>query len=193
MPKRTSAGASVETQATIAIGITETRIPRAKPVASRRLEAMTATTNAPTMLPTPIAVLSQPTPALPAWSRLMASTTSSTSSAPDVRVWAPVRPTMTLSAGCRITVEKPAVSSGQRLGRSVRSGGLSWGTWTTKAADQTRTAPLKAKTAAGPLSASSTPPSAGPANIPTLAMVLLTTLAAVSSSGVSTSDGRSAP
>jgi hypothetical protein len=56
-----------------------------------------------------------------------------------------------------------------------------------------RSAPLNAKTAAGPLSASSTPPSAGPANIPRLEMVLLTTFAAVSSSGVSTREGSRAP
>jgi hypothetical protein len=145
------------------------------------------------MLPIPIAALSQPTPAFPAWSSRRASTTSSTSRAPEVSVWAPVRPTTTRNAGRRSTVANPAVSSGRKRGRSLRSGGSSRGTWTTKAADQRRSAPLNAKTAAGPLTASRTPPSAGPANIPTLVIVLATTFAAVSSSGVSTSDGSSAP
>ena len=61
-----------------------------------------------------------------------------------------------------------------------------------KIADQTKSAPLSANTAAGPLSASRIPATAGPANIPTLEIVFPTTFAAVSSSGESTSVGISA-
>ena len=50
-----------------------------------------------------------------------------------------------------------------------------------------------AKTAEMEVVASSTPASAGPANMPTLVTVFITAFAAVSSSGVSTREGRSAP
>ena len=61
-----------------------------------------------------------------------------------------------------------------------------------KTADQTKSAPLSANTADGPLSASRIPATAGPANMPMLEIVLPTTFAAVSSSGESTSVGISA-
>ena len=83
-----------------------------------------------------------------------------------------VSPTTTRSAGLPSTVVKPAVSSGRKRGRSVRFGGSSRGTWAMKIADQTKSAPLSANAAAGPLSASRTPAMAGPANIPTLLIVL---------------------
>ncbi len=70
-----------------------------------------------------------------------------------------------------------------RFGRSSR------GTWAMKIADQTKSAPLSANAAAGPLNASRIPAMAGPAKMPTLLMVLPTTFAAVSSSGESTSVG----
>ncbi len=102
---------------------------------------------------------------------------------------AELSPTTTRSAGLRSTVVNPAVSSCTKCVRSGGSGGSSRGTRRTNATDQRVSAPVSAKTAAGPLSASRTPPSAGPANIPTLEIVLPTRLAAVSSSGESTSDG----
>ena len=59
-PRRTSAGARVDTAAATATA-PQRRIPRAKPPASRRRAARaTATIAAPATLPTPIAVLSQP-------------------------------------------------------------------------------------------------------------------------------------
>src|SRR5882762_5854652 len=63
----------------------------------------------------------------------------------------------------------------------------------TLTADHRNAAAVRPKTAAGPLKASTAPASAGPANMPTLATVFITAFAAVSSSGVSTSEGRSAP
>jgi len=76
--------------------------------------------------------------------------------------------------------------------RSVLSGGSSRGTRTTKNADHRKSAAFRANTAAGVLTARKIPPRAGPTNIPTLAMVLPTRFAAVSSSGVLTREGRSA-
>src|SRR5438552_2734310 len=98
----------------------------------------------------------------------------------------------TRNAGVRHTVVQPAVISGRNSERSARSGGSSRGTRTTKNADHRKSAPLRANTAAGVLTASRIPPRAGPANIPTLETVLPTRFAAVSSSGVLTSEGRSA-
>ncbi len=191
-PTRTSAGAREDTAAQSASGTADSRSPIANPPASRRRVARAATTTAPTMLPMPMAVFSQPRLALPPCRSRMASTTSSTSSAPSMTACAELSPTRTRRAGFRSTVENPAVSSALKSGRSARSGGLSRGTRRTNATDQSVSAPVSAKTAAGPLSARRTPPRAGPANIPTLEIVLPTTFAAVSSSGVSTRDGSNA-
>ena len=60
-------------------------------------------------------------------------------------------------------------------------------------ADQRYVPAVIAKTTQIEVVARRRPASAGPANIPTLATVFMTALAAVSSSGVSTSEGRSAP
>ena len=91
-------------------------------------------------------------------------------------------------------VEKPAKAAATNdASASVRSGGVSTTRIArTSAADQTISAADTPKTAPGPLSARTMPPSAGPPRSPTLAIVLETTFAAVSSSGVRASDGRSA-
>ncbi len=52
---------------------------------------------------------------------------------------------------------------------------------------------MTAKTTDGPVTASNAPPSAGPASMPTLEIVLMATFADVSSSGVLASDGSNAP
>ena len=75
---RTSAGANEETAATTMSGTPQSRTPRANPPASLRLAASTATTAAPPMLPTPIAVVSQPSAAFPPCSVRSASTTRRT-------------------------------------------------------------------------------------------------------------------
>jgi hypothetical protein len=62
----------------------------------------------------------------------------------------------------------------------------------TRRADQTKAPAAIAKTAAGLVAASRSPPSAGPANRQTLSIALEAALAAVSCSGVATSAGRSA-
>ena len=62
----------------------------------------------------------------------------------------------------------------------------------TRNADQRNDAPFAANTTSGLLTASSSPPSAGPRNVPTLSSVLDATFAAVSSDGERTSAGRSA-
>ena len=144
------------------------------------------------MLPMPMAVFSQPRLALPPCSSRIASTTSNTSSAPSITACAELSPTTTRRAGLWRTAENPAVSSSMNCGLSGGFGGSSRGTRSTKATDHSVSAPVSAKTAAGPLSARSTPPRAGPANIPTLEIVLPTTFAAVSSSGVFTREGSNA-
>ena len=60
-------------------------------------------------------------------------------------------------------------------------------------ADQRNAPAVIAKLVAVEVVARRTPASAGPANMPTLATVFMTAFAAVSSSGVWTSAGRSAP
>ena len=191
-PTRTRLTGRKVSAAAAASGTPKQRMPAANPPARRRRVERTATATAPATLPTPIAVVSQPKPALPAWSSRIASTTSSTLSDPSTIDTAAVSPTTTRSAGRRATDTIPAVSSGRNRECSLRSGGSSRRTCSTKAIDQRKNAPLRAKTAAGPLTTSSTPPSAGPTNIATLEIVLPTRFAAVSSSGVSTSDGRRA-
>ena len=59
-------------------------------------------------------------------------------------------------------------------------------------ADQTKLSALTMKTVSGLVNASSNPPMAGPAKLPTLSTVLATTFAALSSRGSRTSDGSSA-
>ncbi len=172
-----------------ASGMDESKSPSAKPPANRRRIARAATKNAPAMLPMPAATFSQPRVPLPPCSSCSAIRTSSTSSSPSTNAIAPLSPITTRSAGRRITAANPAVSSAMKWGRSVASGGWSRGTPRTNSADQRVRAPLSAKTAAGPLSASRMPPRAGPANIPTLEIVFSTTFAAVSSSGVFTREG----
>ena len=147
---------------------------------------------APKMLPMPMAVFSQPRLALPPCRIEIASTTSSTSIAPSTNACAELSPTTTRSAGLWSTAVNPAVSSVRKCGRSAGSGGWSRGTRRTNATDQRVRPPVSAKTAAGPLSARRTPPSAGPANMPTLEIVLPTTFAAVSSSGEFTREGSNA-
>jgi len=59
-------------------------------------------------------------------------------------------------------------------------------------ADHSRHATVQRNTISGLVATSSTPPMAGPMNIPIPSMALVVTLAAVSSSGVFVSDGSSA-
>ena len=63
---------------------------------------------------------------------------------------------------------------------------------TTSAADQRNVSPLTANTSCGLLTASRSPPRAGPRNVPTLSIVLDATFAAVSSAGVRVRPGSSA-
>ena len=80
----------------------------------------------------------------------------------------------------------PSCSSGARSGAAplrIRE---------TRNADHTSVAAVAAKTAPVPVTASRSPPRAGPRNEPTLSIALELTLAAVSSSGVRASDGSSA-
>ena len=172
-----------------AIGSPHRSAPSPSPPASRLRRATTVTMTAPAIEPTPVAVLSQPTAALPPWSRRSAITTSSTSNAPATTICAAVRPTITRSAGWRPTVRRPSASSRSARCRPARCGRSSRGIRSTQSNDQRKVAPFTAKTADGPLSAERTPPSAGPANMLTLEIVLPTRFAAVSSSGDSTSDG----
>jgi len=61
-----------------------------------------------------------------------------------------------------------------------------------QAADHEKAAAVTANTTDALPTASRTPPRAGPANMPTLEIVLIETLAAVNSSGVRASEGSSA-
>ena len=61
-----------------------------------------------------------------------------------------------------------------------------------RSADQTNDTPFNANTTCALVAASTTPPRAGPRNMPTLSTVDDARLAAVSSSGVRASDGSSA-
>ena len=81
----------------------------------------------------------------------------------------------------------PVIDSGSAVSRGSRAG--SWMRHTI-AADQAKAAAVKAKPSAGPPTATSTPPIAGPANDPTLSIVLEVALAAVSSSGDRARPGR---
>src|SRR5581483_8394398 len=132
------------------------------------------------------------TPLDPACTKRNATTTSSTSSAPATVVCAVVRPMTTRSAGLWAIARKPARRA-EATGVGSAGGRGSRGTRMTQTADQRNVPAVTAKTDDGPDTASSTPPTAGPANMPTLATVFITAFAAVSSSGVVTSEGRSAP
>ena len=99
------------------------------------------------------------------------------------------------SAPARI-VEKPAKASCARrrsASRSTRSrGGAAARILATKTAESRNVAAVTEKTASTLVVASRRPPSAGPAKLPTAAIVLMATLAAVSSSGLRERVGSSA-
>ena len=141
----------------------------------------------------PSAVFSQPTPALPASSIRIASTTiTHLERAGDEHLRA-VNPTTT----CRRRSARDRAEAGEQLRadrarRPVRAGGVSGGSPSTQAADQRYAPPVSAKTSDGPLTARSTPPIAGPANMPTLEIVFSARFDAVSSSGVRRERRRSA-
>ena len=81
------------------------------------------------------------------------------------------------AARCRSRARPRAPAARRAAGRATHT------------ADQRYDAPASAKTSHGPLNARMTPPIAGPANMPTLAIVFSARFDAVSSSGVAASDG----
>ena len=97
------------------------------------------------------------------------------------------------SAGAETIARKPASRSSSSAAASPSAFGRgSLRTCSTHNADQRNVPAVTAKTADGPLTASTTPPIAGPTRKPTLAIVLIATFADVSSSGVVASDGSNA-
>ena len=118
-------------------------------------------------------------------------TTISTSSAPATSVCRPYSLTSSVIGPPDPMARKPADTSPAIDSGSAASRGSRAGSWMrhTIAADQAKAAAVKAKPSAGPPTATSTPPIAGPANDPTLSIVLEVALAAVSSSGVRASPG----
>ncbi len=191
--KSTTANAVFVQAAVSASGSPKSISPTPKSRASRLRPASAAAATAPSRPPTPTAALSQPTPALPAWRSRSATITSSTSSAPPTSVWPPLSPITTRSFGSDAIARKPPSSAGRTFSASPSGGaGESAGMRTRHAADQRKAAAVTTKTTHGLLTASSAPPSAGPANMPTLDVVLSATFDAASSSGVRTSEGRSA-
>ena len=119
----------------------------------------------------------------------MAITTTSTLSIPATSVWMEKRPTTILRLLLDAIARQPArnVLDSGRASSALGKPGTSIAA--TRTTETSSTNVLAAKTVAVPATTRSSPPSAGPANRPMLSTVLATTFAAVSSSGVETSDG----
>src|SRR6266568_9051494 len=118
-----------------------------------------------------------------------------TPSAPATTVCAQYNPVRRRSPGSRRTVLKPANASWASFcspGETSREGGASARIRTTFSAEKANVPAVIANTTSTLVDARKMPPSAGPAKDPTAAIVLWATLAAVSSSGVRETVGRSA-
>ena len=122
-----------------------------------------------------------------------AITTISTLIAPDTNTCAPNRPMIRRMRGLLPTAAKPSATSARMpsvcdslIGRSPR------GMPDSITSDQANVSESIAITVPVPAQTSNRPPRAGPRNVPTLSIVLVTTLAAVSCSGDDVSDGSSA-
>ena len=181
--------------ATNAIGTPQMKMPRPKSAASRRLPTRAAAATAPSRPPMPTAELRKPTPAFPVSRSFSAITTIRTFNIPSTNVCAENSPTSRRRRRSRAMMRKPANSSSAiELASGVSPFSTSASGWmpATRIADQTSAAAVTMKTAPGPDAASSRPPIAGPPKIPMLSIALADTFAAVSSSGVRTSDGTSA-
>ena len=112
-------------------------------------------------------------------------------------VWIAKSPTINRAPGSRIVAANPSrTMASRRSGASSRSSPFSTAatgrTPLTSVADHRRHATVQRKTVCGLVATSSSPPIAGPMNIPIPSIALVVTFAAVSSSGVSVSDGISA-
>ena len=150
------------------------------------------------MAPAPTALLSSPTPELPMSRTSKASTTSSTSRTPTIRYWTVSRATESRGSRSRARVPNPPRAVRRTpVSRPARSavagpGPAPVSTQLTSSPEQARAPAITAKTAPGPLTASSRAASAGPARMLMLSVQLEATLAAVSSSGVRARMGSSA-
>ena len=141
--------------------------------------------------PTPIAEFRKPTPARPLPRSFSAITTISTFSMPSTNVCAENRPTSRRSRRSPMIVRAPASSSARMDSGTRRSCGGAL-TPLRSRTDQSISPASRMNTVPAPETESTTPPIAGPPKIPTLSIVLETTFAAVSSSGVRANAGVSA-
>jgi hypothetical protein len=134
--------------------------------------------------------LSQPTPAVPRPSSSIATTTTRTLTIPATSVCAVKRPITTLSSRSEAIARQPASIACERPVRTSGAGSPRRPMRAISATtDRSNRPAVAAKTVPVLAAASRSAPSAGPANSPTLSTALATTFAAVSSSGVFTSDG----
>ena len=134
--------------------------------------------------------------AAPPPSAVFASTTDSTPCAPETNVCAEKSPTSRASElDCRIAFIPSAASASMPFAPASADGRLTSSCTRIrkmKSADTARQAPAAAKPQAVPAAATIRPPSAGPRNQLALSIAEAATFAAVSSSGVFASVGRSA-
>ena len=170
------------------IGIPQATSASANGLASRRPAIETAA-NAPNRPPAPTAALSRPTQPPPASSTWNATTTIRTLSAPRTTVWATISAITTRGPGSVAITRKPPSRSRASAARSRRPGTVIVVTSTVATAYITHAAP---NTQPASATATTTPPSSGPANVPRLSSVEEKALAATSSSGVDASEGSSA-
>ena len=150
-------------------------------------------TPAPSSPPTPTADSRMPTPESPQARYSSATTTIRTFRPPTTSVWTEVSATSNRSEGSAVIARKPAVA--WRIGCSSASAGA-WRAPNTdadhKCGRPQSPAAVTANATSTLVAASISAPSAGPANIVTLSIVLVATFAAVSSSGSRATEGRSA-
>ncbi len=153
-------------------------------------EAAISRNGEPSTPPTPTAASSQPTPAEPVPSSLIAVTTSSTARAPATSICAVNRPRSALRPIVRAPASSAPPSDSSACSGCSRSTATSGSRRTSRIVESPNAAAAKPNTAVVPVATSSTPASAGPAKKPRPSIVEETTFAAVSCSGSSTRLGR---